>query len=131
MWFGSSYLFGSIGGEAELMINWQDIFSGLKSLCPNCHKGKIFNGFLSVKTQCEVCGMKLKDQDSGDGPAYVISFILCLIIVPIALILAIKYNWSLILSISFWSIILIGLTLLLLRPIKSIFIMINAKLVKK
>ena len=75
--------------------------------------------------------MNLKDQDSGDGPAYVISFILCLIIVPIALIVAIKYDWGLLFSMFFWSATLIGLTLLMLRPVKSIFIAINANLVKK
>ena len=43
--------------------------AGAAGRCPNCAKGPLFAGFLSVTKVCPVCGFDLGASDSGDGPA--------------------------------------------------------------
>lgn len=45
------------------------ILSGLRGRCPNCGRGRLFSGFLTVAPACEACGHDLAKADSGDGPA--------------------------------------------------------------
>ena len=47
----------------------QAIVAGLRCACPRCGRGKLFQGFLSLRPRCEVCGLDYGFADSGDGPA--------------------------------------------------------------
>ena len=42
----------------------------VRSACPHCGKGKIFNGFLRLAKRCNVCGLDLSFADTADGPAF-------------------------------------------------------------
>src|SRR5258708_36627014 len=42
---------------------------GALGRCPNCGKGALFHGFLTVAPDCAACGYDLRAADSGDGPA--------------------------------------------------------------
>jgi uncharacterized protein (DUF983 family) len=42
---------------------------GLTGRCPRCGVGRLFNGFLQVRTGCESCGLDYAFADAGDGPA--------------------------------------------------------------
>lgn len=53
--------------------------TGIRGLCPRCGKGKIFNGFLTLKPVCEVCGLDLSFADPADGPAF---FAICFTSIP-------------------------------------------------
>ena len=44
---------------------------GVRCKCPKCGEGSIFNGYLKVRSECEVCGLDLTPQRADDGPAYV------------------------------------------------------------
>ena len=46
------------------------ILTGLKGLCPRCGKGHVFTGFLTLRPNCEVCGLDLSFADTGDGPKF-------------------------------------------------------------
>lgn len=37
--------------------------------CPRCGEGRLFAGLLSVREACGRCGLDLRSQDAGDGPA--------------------------------------------------------------
>jgi hypothetical protein len=43
--------------------------AGLLCRCPRCGKGKLFEGFLTLKSKCDVCGLDFSFADDGDGPA--------------------------------------------------------------
>ena len=45
------------------------VLAGLTCRCPNCGRGPLFSGFLTVRERCEACGFDLRAADSGDGPA--------------------------------------------------------------
>jgi len=41
----------------------------LRGLCPRCGQGSLFRGLLTVVDRCSVCGLDLRGNDAGDGPA--------------------------------------------------------------
>ncbi|MDQ7813565.1 DUF983 domain-containing protein, partial [Brevundimonas sp.] len=51
------------------------VVAGVKCRCPNCGKGPLFSGFLTVREHCETCGADLSAADSGDGPVVFILLI--------------------------------------------------------
>ncbi len=42
----------------------------VKSRCPRCGKGRLFDGFLKLAPQCNVCGLDYSFADPADGPAF-------------------------------------------------------------
>ena len=53
--------------------------TGIKGLCPRCGRGHLFQGFLTLKPSCEVCGLDYTFADPADGPAF---FAICFTSVP-------------------------------------------------
>jgi uncharacterized protein (DUF983 family) len=43
---------------------------GLRCHCPQCGKGRLFNGFLTLARRCEACGLDFSFADPADGPAF-------------------------------------------------------------
>jgi uncharacterized protein (DUF983 family) len=43
--------------------------AGLLCRCPRCGNGKLFNGFLTLKPDCDSCSLDFTFADAGDGPA--------------------------------------------------------------
>jgi uncharacterized protein (DUF983 family) len=95
---------------------WQ---AGLLSRCPACAKGPLFDGLLTIKPKCAVCGTDFAGADSGDGPAVFVILVAGAICVPFVLIA------ELALKPPIWLLALIGLPLTafvclgLLRPFKA------------
>lgn len=46
--------------------------------------GRLFDGLLSVRPACDICGLDLKAEDSVDGPAVFVMFIVGPIVVGLA-----------------------------------------------
>ena len=44
--------------------------TGLRSRCPRCGKGPLFEGFLKLRPACPVCGLDYGFADPADGPAF-------------------------------------------------------------
>lgn len=42
----------------------------VRSACPRCGKGHLFNGFLTVAPRCDVCDLDFSFSDPADGPAF-------------------------------------------------------------
>ena len=68
------------------------ILAGLSCACPRCGKGKLFQGFLTLRPRCEVCGLDYGFADSGDGPAVFIMFLAGFIVVGAALVTEAVYH---------------------------------------
>jgi uncharacterized protein (DUF983 family) len=41
-----------------------------RSACPQCGKGRLFDGFLTLAKRCDVCGLDYSFADPADGPAF-------------------------------------------------------------
>ncbi|HEY8592046.1 MAG TPA: DUF983 domain-containing protein [Sphingomicrobium sp.] len=51
--------------------------TGLRSRCPRCGKGRLFDGFLKLREDCEVCGLDYSYADPADGPAIFVQLFAC------------------------------------------------------
>ena len=87
--------------------------------CPNCGKGKLFNGFLQIVNVCSNCKAKLGDLPTRDTPTQTAMFIVLAIFVPIVLAIEIVYNPSVWFHVWFSAPLLFILTLALLRIAKG------------
>jgi uncharacterized protein (DUF983 family) len=101
--------------------------AGLKCRCPGCGRGKLFKGLLTVAPACDVCALDLAAQDSGDGPAVFVIFIVGALAVALAFIVEFTYSppvWvHLIYQIPF----VLGASIFLLRPMKATLIALQYK----
>jgi uncharacterized protein (DUF983 family) len=70
----------------------EPIRTGIRGRCPRCGEGHLFDGFLSLRSHCESCGLSYDFADPADGPAF---FVICFGCVPsviFALMLQILYD---------------------------------------
>ncbi|MBM3558243.1 MAG: DUF983 domain-containing protein [Alphaproteobacteria bacterium] len=113
---GGRRLFGEFSALTSVLR------SGLLCRCPQCGRGKLFDGVLTVAERCAVCGLDLKLEDSGDGPAVFAIFIVGFVIVGLALWLELVHEPPLWLHMLLWTPLTLGLSLALLRPLKATLI---------
>ncbi|MBN8981454.1 MAG: DUF983 domain-containing protein [Rhizobiales bacterium] len=96
--------------------------AGLGCRCPRCGKGKLYNGYLTLRPRCDVCGLDYSFMDSGDGPAIFIIMIAGFIVVGAALIVEIKYQPPFWLHAALWFPLILAVTLWPLRAMKSLLL---------
>ena len=101
--------------------------AGLASRWPRCGRGRLFSGFLDVAADCDVCGLDLRAQDSGDGPAVFIIMILGFVVVGLALVAEMTFAPPIWLHLVLWTPLTIGGALGLLRPFKATMIALHYK----
>jgi uncharacterized protein (DUF983 family) len=61
-------------------IQWpplSPIHTGLRGRCPRCGQGHLFQGFLTLRKNCEVCDLDYSFADPADGPAFFIMMFGC------------------------------------------------------
>jgi uncharacterized protein (DUF983 family) len=58
---------------------------GVRGLCPRCGRGHLFQGFLTLRPECEVCGLDYTFADPADGPAF---FVMSVVAVPVTIFAA-------------------------------------------
>ncbi|CEJ09765.1 DUF983 domain-containing protein [Phreatobacter sp. AB_2022a] len=66
--------------------------TGIRGRCPRCGEGHLFQGFLKLRPQCEVCGLDYSFADPADGPAFFVMMFACVPVVILALWLEVKYQ---------------------------------------
>ena len=103
------------------------ISAGLGCKCPRCGRGRLFDGFLKVAGRCSACGLDLTKQDSGDGPAVIVIFLLGALVVPLALLLEFKVEPPLWVHLMIWPVVVLGGALAMLRPLKGLMIALQYK----
>jgi uncharacterized protein (DUF983 family) len=94
--------------------------TGLLCRCPRCGQGRLFAAYLKVVEKCTVCGLDLREHDSGDGPAVFIIFILGFIVVPLAVWTEFRFEPPFWLHAMIWPAVLLGGTFALLPPLKGL-----------
>ncbi len=100
------------------------IKTGWRGVCPRCAKFSIYETrwTMNVRDVCPSCGLKLSENDSGDGPAVFLIFILGFLLVPLALVLEFAVAPPLWVHAVLWGAAALGLTLGSLRPLKAYII---------
>ncbi|MGO6907165.1 DUF983 domain-containing protein, partial [Rhizobium ruizarguesonis] len=51
--------------------------TGVRGLCPRCGRGHLFDGFLTLRKECEVCGLDYSFAVPADGQALFVIFFAC------------------------------------------------------
>jgi uncharacterized protein (DUF983 family) len=100
----------------------QSALRGLACKCPRCGKGRLYQGFLTLRPACENCALDYAFIDSGDGPAVFIIMIAGAIVVGCALVVEIKYQPPFWLHAALWLPLILATTLLPLRSMKALLI---------
>ncbi|MCX5480997.1 DUF983 domain-containing protein [Kaistia geumhonensis] len=98
---------------------WRAMARGFACRCPQCGKGRMFTGYLTVVDRCEACGEDLSHQRADDAPPYFTIVAVGHIIVPLILIVETAFHLSNFTHLAIWLPLTLILTLALLRPIKG------------
>jgi uncharacterized protein (DUF983 family) len=98
------------------------MLAGLTCACPRCGKGKLFQGFLTLRPRCDKCGLDYSFADSGDGPAVFIMFGAGFIVVFAALLTEVLYQPPFWVHAVLWLPLIVVVTLGPLRPMKGLMI---------
>ncbi|WP_299657362.1 DUF983 domain-containing protein [Methylobacterium sp.] len=96
------------------------ISAGLRGRCPRCGEGHMFDGFLTFRPSCEVCGLDYDSFNSGDGPAFFVMSIVGIFVVGLALWMEITYEPPIWVHALVAGTLSIGLSLAMVRPLKGI-----------
>jgi uncharacterized protein (DUF983 family) len=98
---------------------WTAMGRGLRGRCPRCGEGKLFRAFLKTADHCSVCEQDFSHHRADDLPAYLVIVIVGHIVVPIALSVETNYAPSMLLQLAIYLPITLGMSLLLLQPVKG------------
>lgn len=98
------------------------IMRGLMGRCPNCGKGKLFNGYLTVVPECSVCREPLGLYRAADGPAFFTMTIMLLLLIPMLGFTWVFYRPSPLTLMLITAALITVLTLIILRLVKGAFI---------
>ncbi len=104
------------------MTRVNPFLAGFAGRCPNCGKGALFEGFLTVAPRCNACDFDLKAADSGDGPAVFIILIVGFIACFGMLFTEIAYRPPIWVELVTWPLVALVLCVALLRPAKGLLI---------
>lgn len=80
---------------------------------------------MTLVDQCENCGLKLAENDTGDGPAVMLIFVLGFTVVPLIMWIGFAFDPPLWVNALMALIGVLGTTLVLLPPAKAWFIAQN------
>ncbi len=102
---------------------------GLACKCPKCLKNEIYRSTFDLRLQekCTHCGLDLENNDSADGPAVFLIFILGFSLVPLALFIDHIMDIPLWVHGVIWTVVTLGLTIGALKPLKSYIIYLQYK----
>ncbi|MGV1013592.1 MAG: DUF983 domain-containing protein [Methyloceanibacter sp.] len=98
------------------------LWDGIAGRCPACHRGRLFNGYLTLAPRCDACGLDYRFADAGDGPAVFVILVTGFVVVGLALIVEILYMPPYWLHAALWAPLAILLPLVLLRSFKGVLI---------
>ena len=97
--------------------------------CPKCEKGAMYKGrySLDLLRECPECGFDYSKNDSADGPAVFLIFVLGTLLVPLALIFDSMFSPPLWVHAVLWGCVALVLTVGALKPLKSYIIALQYK----
>lgn len=92
---------------------------GIRGLCPRCHRGHIFDGYLTLAKECDACGLDFSFADPADGPAFFAMSIVSFPVVGIAAWLEMGVGMAVWLNVLLTCALAMAGCMLLLRPLKG------------
>lgn len=99
--------------------------AGLAGRCPRCGEGALISGLLTIRPQCDVCGLDYGFADSADGPAVFVMLIAGFIVVGGALFLEAMWEppyWvHLVVTVPLAALVCIAM----LRPLKGLMVFLQ------
>jgi uncharacterized protein (DUF983 family) len=98
------------------------VLRGLRSRCPRCGGGRLFEGFLTLRGRCESCGLDYSFADAGDGPAVFVILLAGFLVVFAALAVEFAYSPPYWVHAVLWLPLILIVTLGPLRPMKGLMI---------
>ena len=101
--------------------------AALRCRCPRCGKGPVFQGLLTVRDRCPVCGLDLREHDTGDGPTVLVIFVLGTIVVGLAFWVEFTFEPPLWVHAVLWPAVTVPLAIALMRPMKAGLIALQYK----
>ena len=101
------------------------MLAGLLGRCPRCGKGRLFEGFLTVRPRCECCNLDYSFVDSADGPAFFVTFFSGFVVAGAALDVELLYAPPFWVHALLWLPLILITTLLPLRPAKGLLIAVQ------
>jgi len=101
----------------------------MSCVCPRCGKGALYHSrfSLDLNPACPECGLDLAGNDSADGPAVFLIFVLGFLLVPLAVLFETLFAPPLWAHGVIWGGVAIGLTLGGLKPLKALVIGLQFK----
>ncbi|WP_229428319.1 DUF983 domain-containing protein [Microvirga pudoricolor] len=107
---------------AETLTPPSPIVAGLTCRCPRCGKGRMFQGYLTLRPSCEACGLDFSFADAGDGPAFFVMSIVGIVVVGLALWVEFAFEPPIWLHLVLWFGLSAILSLALVRPSKGLLV---------
>jgi uncharacterized protein (DUF983 family) len=101
------------------------VLRGLLCRCPNCGKGKLLQGYLTVRDSCSACGEDFTAQRADDGPAYLTILLVGHLMAPLMLAAFVAYRPSAMTLMLVFGIGCVALTLALLPRFKGLIVAIQ------
>jgi uncharacterized protein (DUF983 family) len=93
--------------------------AALTCRCPRCGQGRLFSGWIRVTSHCGNCGLDLSRVDTGDGFVVPILMVLGAIVVGAAIWVDFTYQPPLWLHALIWPPVIVVLSLVMTRYLKS------------
>ncbi|HEY0184810.1 MAG TPA: DUF983 domain-containing protein [Rhodopila sp.] len=93
--------------------------AALRCRCPRCGKGKLFQGVLTLRTTCPVCGLAFGGSDTGDAGAVGVIMLLGAIVIGLAFWVEFRFEPPLWVHAILWPAVTIPLAILITRPVKA------------
>ncbi|MCB8820347.1 DUF983 domain-containing protein [Microvirga rosea] len=107
---------------AQDIVRPNPTLAGLAGRCPRCGKGHLFNGYLTLRPSCEVCGLDYAFADTADGPAFFVMSIVGIVVVALALWVEFTFEPPIWLHLVMWFSLSIVLSMVLVRPLKGVMV---------
>jgi uncharacterized protein (DUF983 family) len=93
--------------------------AALACRCPRCGEGRLYEGVLTIRPACNVCGLDLRANDTGDGPAALVILVLGTVVVGLAFWVEFRFEPPLWVHALLWPAVTLPLALLMIRPLKA------------
>jgi uncharacterized protein (DUF983 family) len=110
---GESHAAPPPGGAASLSR------VALLGRCPRCGQGALFSGVLTVREHCDACGLDLRAQDAGDGPAVFAILLVGALAVIGAIILEVRAEPPLWVHALVWPAVVLPVSVWIMRVLKA------------
>ena len=108
-------------GEAERPLR-RSLLRGWKRRCPHCGGGSMFNGYLSVRDECDICGETLSHHRADDAPSWLTMIVVGHLIAPVMLTVYQTYDLPVWVHAMIWPLLAIVGVLVLLPRLKGVIV---------